>query len=576
MNYSVELWDNYNKVQKTLHFHLQGLKEIIKLYTDQYNYQLNYASLLKTTNKSNKQITVFESLYHGFSLFKDEMLNQYKYLSEFLNGIKNEIIKPLSSLYDTSLKRLNYNVFEMNSIEQSYQESVQSLENAKKYFHTFAKDAEQSKIKSESYKEKNDSNLNNLIKKEETKMLNSLKNAKENEKKYIELIDKTNSLQGEYIEIKKRNLIEVQDIEQEVAENIKDSFRKFIIFQIAYIRNMEYDIKKKSSIFEGININKDINKFINNNKTGITMLYKYKYIPYISQFEKLNENDKKIYSENIINNVKLFISNIFSKERPSETYPNSDYNKNEIIAEEIKEVTKQIFNKEILSNKTKENINKLFLLKKTRRQLLKEINNYDLSKLNETSFDNISYLLKEVLKILQIEKDYESVNSILNFITNFCQIGEDKEKRKLFIQNNLIEQKIFASYEFWKELIKYNIVEEMFNQKSSNLFSNKKEDEEKNNLKIKEIALFKINIYLNYMIDFKCKYNFMKQLIEEFKDYYELKDDDIEKFISKINEYNTIIEREDKNKNEKNEILNEENTKNLNINDNINNKEENN
>ena len=390
------------------------------------------------------------------------------------------------------------------------------------------------------------------------------------------MIDKTNSLQGEYIEIKKRNLIEVQDIEQEVAENIKDSFRKFITFQIAYIRNMEYDIKKKSSIFEGININKDINKFINNNKTGITMLYKYKYIPYISQFEKINENDKKIYSENVINNVKLFISNIFSKERPSETYPNSDYNKNEIIAEEIKEVTSQIFNKEILSNKTKENINKLFLLKKTRRQLLKEINNNDLSKLNESSFDNISYLLKEVLKILQIEKDYESVNSILNFITNFCQIGEDKEKRKLFIQNNLREQKIFASYEFWKELIKYNIVEEMFNQKCSNLFSNKKEDEEKNSLKIKEIALSKINIYLNYMIDFKCKYNYMKQLIEEFKDYYELNDDDIEKFISKINEYNKIIEKKDKNEIEKEEIINEENTKNLNINDNINNKEENN
>ena len=574
MNYSVELWDNYNKVQKTLHFHLQGLKEIIKLYTDQYNYQLNYASLLKTSNKSNKQITVFESLYHGFSLFKEEMLNQYKYLSEFLNGIKNEIIKPLSALYDTSLKRLNFNVYEMNSIEQSYQASVQSLENAKKNFHTFAKDAEQSKIKSESYKEKNDSSLTNLIKKEETKMLNSLKNAKENEKKYIELIDQTNNLQGDYIEIKKRNLIEVQDIEQEVAENIKDSFRKFITFQIAYIRNMEYDIKKKSSIFEGININKDINKFINNNKTGITMLYKYKYIPYISQFEKINENDKKIYSENIINNVKLFMSHIFSKERPNEINPSSEYNKNEIITEEIKEVSTKIFNKEILSNKIKENINKLFLMKKTRRQLLIEINNNDLSKLNESNFDNISYLLKEVLKVLQIEKDYESVNLILNFINNFCQIGEDKEKRRIFIQNNLIDQKIFASYEFWKELIKYNIIEEMFNQKNYNSSSKKKEDEDKINLKIKEIVLSKINIYLNYMIDFKCKYNFMKQLIEEFKDYYELNDNDIEKFISKINEYNKIIGKRDRNEIENDEALNEDNAKNLNIND-INNKEEN-
>ena len=576
MNYSVELWDNYNKVQKTLHFHLQGLKEIIKLYTEQYNNQLNYASLLKNTNKSNKQITVFESLYHGFSLFKDEMLNQYKYLSEFLNGIKNEIIKPLTSLYDTSLKRLNYNVYEMNSIEQSYQASIQSLENAKKYFHTFAKDAEQSKIKSESYKEKNDNHLNSLIKKEETNMLNSLKNAKEYEKKYIELIDQTNNLQGEYIEIKKRNLMEVQDIEQEVAENIKDSFRKFITFQIAYIRNMEYDIKKKSSIFEGIKLNKDINKFINNNKTGITMLYKYKYIPYISQFEKINENDKKIYSENVINNVKLFMSNIFSKERPNEINPSSEYNKNEIISEEIKGIIIKIFDKEIISNKIKENINKLILLKKTRRQLLKEINSKDLSNLNESSFDNISYLLKEVLKVLQIEKDYESVNLLLNFITNFCQNSENKEKRKLFIQNSLIDQNIFASYEFWKELIKYNIVEEMFNQKSSNLSSNKKENEEKNSFNIKEIVLSKINIYLNYMIDFKCKCNFMKQIIEEFKDYYELNDDDIEKFTSKINEYNKIVEKKNKNEIKKDENENEDNTKNLNINENINNKEENN
>ena len=47
MNYSVELWNNYNKAQKTLHFHLQGLKDIITLYTDQYNYQQSYALFLK-------------------------------------------------------------------------------------------------------------------------------------------------------------------------------------------------------------------------------------------------------------------------------------------------------------------------------------------------------------------------------------------------------------------------------------------------------------------------------------------------------------------------------------------------
>ena len=67
-------------------------------------------------------------------------------------------------------------------------------------------------------------------------MLDDLKKSKDNEKLYVELIDKTNDLQDEYIEIKKRNLNEIQELEAEIAENIKNSFRKFIVFQVAYLR----------------------------------------------------------------------------------------------------------------------------------------------------------------------------------------------------------------------------------------------------------------------------------------------------------------------------------------------------
>ena len=146
MNYSVELWSNYNKAQKTLHFHLQGLKEVINLYSEHYNSQNNYALLLKKTYLSRNQITVFESLYKGFNTFKSDISNQYKYLSEFLTGLKDEIINPLSSLYKTSLSKLNYNIYEMQSIEKAYRTSVENLENSKNYFHHFAKKAEESKL----------------------------------------------------------------------------------------------------------------------------------------------------------------------------------------------------------------------------------------------------------------------------------------------------------------------------------------------------------------------------------------------------------------------------------------------
>ena len=579
MNYTVELWNNYNKAQKTLHFHLKGLKEVINLYSDHYNCQNNYALLLKKTYLSRNQITVFESLYKGFTSFKSDMSNQYKYLSEFLLGLKDEIITPLSSLYKTSLSKLNYNIYEMNSIEKAYRTSVENLEISKKNFHSFAKSAEDSKIMAELYKERNDKNLSTLIKEEETKMLDNLKKSKDNEKLYVELIDKTNDLQDEYIEIKKRNLNEIQDLEEEIAENIKDSFRKFIVFQVAYLRNMEYDIKNKSLIFENINVKKDINKFINNNKTQISQLYKYEYVPYISEFENKIVKDKNIphiYSEKVKNGVKLFMSNVFSKEKPNEINPNSKYYKNEIILNEIKGIVNKIFKGDNFSKEEIEKINKLILLKKTRRKLLQEINNYCLNNinsalLNEKSFGIISNLLNESLRILQIEKDYESEKLILNFATSFYQISGTNQKKKQFIQNNLLNNRLFTKYEFWKELVKYNIIEEMYNQKKYNLFSDKKEDEEKNKTRIKEIVISKINLHINYMIDFKCKCSFMKQILQEFKEYYDLSDEDIKKISDKINEYNKC---DDNNKEniilDKQDIdgdkLNDDNIDNLNIN----------
>ena len=546
MNYSVELWSNYNKAQKTLHFHLQGLKNLISLYSEHYNCQNNYALLLKKTYLSQYQITVFESLFKGFNSFKSDMSNQYKYLNEFLLGLKDEIINPLSLLYQTTLKKLNYNIYEMSSIEKSYRSSVERLEDTKNNFHYYAKSAEESKIMAELYKERNNNNYNELIKEEETKMLDYLKRSKDNEKMYVETIDRTNELQEEYIEIKKRNLNELQEMEEEIAENIKDSFRKFIVFQVAYLRNMEYDIKNKSLIFENINIKRDINKFINNNKTQITQLYKYEYVPYISEFENKIVKDKNmpnIYSEKVKMNVKLFMSNVFSKAKPNEINPNSIYYKNKFILTEIKEIVNKIFNNEKLLKEEKEKINKLILLKKTRRKLLQEINNYCInninsSLLNEISFENISNLLNESLKVLQIEKDYESEKLILNFATSFYQISGKSKKKKEFIQNELTNNKLFSKYEFWKELIKYNIIEEMYNQKKYNLFSNKKEDEEKNKQRIKEIVISKINLHINYMIDFNCKFSFMKQIFQEFKEYYELSDEELKKIEDKINKYN--------------------------------------
>jgi hypothetical protein len=277
MHYSVELWTNYNKVYHQFNAHIQGLNDLILMFRERYKSKQNLAETLKKLSESKKPVINFDSLNEGILGFKGDMYNQFNYLSELLVSIRDEIIKPLSSAYQTFCKKIDNNFEDTSSINEEYQESIEKMESFKNKFHSSVYSAEQSKLKVEYYKKKINS-LNNSgeneknkelkdelllnLKKEEIRANNFLQEAKNNEKNYISLINNTNILQDEYIEIKKRNLNEIQELEEELGEIVKDSLRKFIIFQVAYLRNMQYDVDKKVKILDGINIRNDIQKFI--------------------------------------------------------------------------------------------------------------------------------------------------------------------------------------------------------------------------------------------------------------------------------------------------------------------------
>ena len=287
MHYSIELWANYNKVYQQINKNLEGLKDLIGIFTERYKTNQYLANTLTKLSESKNNITTFESLLEGILGFKGDMFNQYNYLSEFLVGLRDEIIKPLSLNYQTFVQKLNKNFNETSTFNKAYQSAINQMEVGKNQFHSSVYSAEQSKLKAEYYKQKinnlnkkeSKDNYMNLLKQEEMKAMTLLKESKENERIYINLINNANRIQEEYIEIKKRNLNQIQDLEEEIGEYIKDSLRKFIIFQVAYLRNMQYDVDKKAKIIEGINIRNDIQKFIKENKSNNIPPEKFEYIP---------------------------------------------------------------------------------------------------------------------------------------------------------------------------------------------------------------------------------------------------------------------------------------------------------
>ena len=577
MHYSIELWSNYNKVYQQLNTNIQGLNYLIGMFTERYKTNQNLASTLIKLSESKNNITTFESLLEGIFGFKGDMGNQYNYLSEFLVGLRDEIIKPLSANYQTFSKKLNQNFTETLAIHKAYQSSVNQLELSKNQFHSSVYAAEQCKLKAEYYKKKMNTinskdnikelkdNYANALKQEEMKAMNLLKEAKENERMYISLINNTNRLQEEYIEIKKRNLNEIQNLEEELGEYIKDSLRKFIIFQVAYLRNMQYDVDKKAKILEGINIRDDIQKFIKDNRTNNIPPTKFEYIPYISKLGKKDEKKEIVnISPDICKEVNNFISKVFPIGRTEEVKLLKSKMK-----VDIEEIVQKIYNEEKLNFEDTKDITKIIMDKRARRFLLNEINNYikkdkNNCLLNDNAYDIIVDIFKESLKLVRQDKDYETPKIIINLSSLLFKNSNDDDKEQIFIISNLKHEKTIKSFDFWKEVINYNIIEDIHNQKINTILKkeeNKEKEKQKEEYikKINEIVLNKLKIYSDIMMNFYCRANCVRQVVQEFKEFYILEDKDLEEINKKIEEY----ENEQLNKNDISTYSTEQNSSNL-------------
>ena len=321
MSYSVDLWSSYNKVEKRLESNFKGLKDFIKMIYEYHSTLLSYATNLKKIYDM-ECFSENESLNLGIKGFKSDLLNQFTSLNEFISSIREDIINPLNILRENILDKIKKNLKETAKTERAYHACNIGLENMKKDFFESIRDIIKYKTKYEITKRQNMEENNfqdyNVIESNEIKITSALKIAKEKEKKYINCIRDTNIMQEEYIEIKKKNLNQFQSLEEELGINLKDSLRKFVIFKISYLRNLQYDLDKKAKLIENINIRKDIFDYIIKNSTNVLPPSKSEYSLYILDLNKNSINFELNQDIEIFNEVKAYITNSFNLKNAKE------------------------------------------------------------------------------------------------------------------------------------------------------------------------------------------------------------------------------------------------------------------
>ena len=165
MNYSVELWNSYNKVENNLLFHLRGLKDFLYLIKE---ISKSFSSLLFNLRKLqeiNLNITTNESLLsQGIENFKQNLLNNCSSLEQFITKINAEIIIPLNTFQENTLKKLNNNYQETLDSEKNYEAYLTQIDFTKNKFHSRLKQLEEFLLQKEKLKEKkeNEKDINKL------------------------------------------------------------------------------------------------------------------------------------------------------------------------------------------------------------------------------------------------------------------------------------------------------------------------------------------------------------------------------------------------------------------------------
>ena len=519
MSYSVDLWNSYNKVEKRLELNFKGLKEFIKMISEYHSILLAFSTNLKKIYDMECS-SQNESLQIGISGFKSDILNQCKSLNEFLTSIKEDIIIPLCLLRENILSKIRKNLEETSKIEKAYRSCVLGIETMKKSFYSSIKDIENYKIKYEITKRQNMEENNfqdyNVIESNEIKITSAFKTAKENEKKYINYLNNTNIMQEEYIEIKKKNLNQFQKTEEEMGLNIKDSLRKYVIFKISYLRNLQYDLDKKTKLIENINIRKDILDYIIKNSTNAIPPEKYKYSEYKCDIGKNYITYKLNNDIDIINEVKMYITNSFNIKNAKEIM---ETKKENIINIEV--LSNKVFTDKILSYEDKKKLMNFSELKRSRRYLLNQLNKIRIKNklnINENIYNNLGEILKQ--NILGIDKedniDFESYKLIIILSTSLYK----NHNPRIFLLNYIKDIPIWKKNKFWEKMIQYEITEEMTKQKKLNLFNLSKENNENKIKKIQLIAKSYLNTYLYHMISFNVNFSIINEIISFFSNYY--------------------------------------------------------
>ena len=374
-----------------------------------------------------------------------------------------------------------------------------------------------------------DNNREDLIEKYKKAKEQNLKKAKMILIEYENFINIANDERKKYIGITSKIYNQFQKLDEDFIIQFKNTMKESIDKEINLIKK---DLNLKETYLKNylnlIDVQKDIEAFINSKKIKFTIPTEIRCLYYTPQIILKNINNPK--ESKITEKVNNELNSIFLKNKKK--VQEKKLNESEIF---IKRCIKLILEEK---DYEKDSLLKMLENIDDRKIFFEALNQYRIEgifELKQKTFDELSFLLNFIIKIAYIDEDYESLKTIIILSQTFY-LGNKKDKS---INSNISENEIWKDKIFWEKLIDYSINDELNNSKDFYIYLEEDAKSRKqriNSAITSSIVTFIFNMKLFNFPEDKCR-----ELVSELIQKYNI---DGTSIYSTLDSINNIIEIE--------------------------------
>jgi hypothetical protein len=578
-NYKIASIDYLKKISLNHEKYSSKLSEV-----DEELLSINSTHIISVTSIIPK---VVEQQITGLNDFLKQIDEKIINFDKLIKVKNTEFIESVSSFKDIK-NELHKKYKEIDKLKANYMANIELAEDAiHKYY-----------MKQNTKKKTNSKLMLTLDKNTEFVSLeeqanNSIQKTKKLEEEYVKNISLVKTVEKSYIDISETSIKKSTKIVCEITSYLKelisdclvflnDSFKLPLVVIDTYLNEIvsldEYtkfdDIIKSSYknniIFKQINPEKYTSKFFqqkntsnNSNKTNninikniINRRIKSNSMSKedLQEMDFIQEEEKFLTVKKMLENFDLFESNKYNLDIEEEKL-RCKYLTLKILSFAPK--SKLYSNKITKISITEEEEFEEMLKKKQNRvifiQQLSQFRTRGIFDIPEKEYKILSRLFNKIAKLVESEEDYDSVINIIILSQTYYK---NKNNKKEYLHNAIMNNELFKSKKFWETFIKYSIDKEIEKCKQ-----NDKKNSKENEANYGNIAFAQLMSMINNMIEFELDINIIEEIILPIIKQYKIDPESVEAIFAPINEKKKDIKNESKNQNiqieEKEEKLDE-------------------